>query len=69
VQIGVGLSGLIINLLRIFLLLTLPDNLSREASVFFYTSALFLVVCTILSFCFVRHYTANLSNQAQTNSG
>ena len=56
VQIGVGLSGLLINLLRILLLVTIPNNPSANAEWFFYTSTFYLLVCTILSFFFVKEF-------------
>lgn len=63
VQIGVGLSGLLINLLRILLLVTIPNNLTLNASVFFYASTAYLAVCAVLAYRFVGFYDANLKNK------
>ena len=52
---GVGLSGLIINAIRMIFLASIK-NLDLEAQLFFYGSALFLFVCTYLSFTFVRDF-------------
>jgi hypothetical protein len=67
VQIGVGLSGLLINLLRILLLVTIPKNLELNAELFFYTSTGYLAICTILSYFFVKDFNKNLRNQNQVH--
>jgi len=54
-MLGVGLSGLIINAIRMIFLASIK-NLDLEAQLFFYGSALFLFFCTYLSFTFVRKY-------------
>ena len=67
VQIGVGLSGLLINLLRILLLVTIPSNLELNAELFFYLSAGYLALCTVLSFLFVRDFNRHLRNGNQVH--
>ena len=52
-MLGIGLSGLIINAIRMIFLASIK-NLDLEAQLFFYGSALFLFLCTYLSFTFVR---------------
>lgn len=54
-MLGLGLSGLIVNAIRMIFLATIP-NLDVEAQVFFYGSAFFLLICTVLSYRFCNEY-------------
>ena len=57
-MLGIGLSSLIVNAVRMIFLAAVP-NLNIEAQMFFYGSALFLLFCTVLSFKFVAEYEAD----------
>lgn len=57
-NLGMGLSGLAINLTRMGFL-ALITNLDIEAQCFLYGSALYLLVCAYLSFIFVKAYQAD----------
>jgi len=48
-NVGLGVSGLALNSLRMLLLATIPDNLNKSTEVFFFISVGFLLVCTILA--------------------
>ena len=52
-MLGIGLSSLIVNAVRMVFLAAVP-NLNIEAQMFFYGSALFLLFCTALSYKFVE---------------
>jgi hypothetical protein len=54
-MLGIGLSGLIVNAIRMIFLASIT-NLNLEAQVFFYGSAVYLLVCTFLSYTFVNNY-------------
>lgn len=60
-----GLSGLLINILRILLLITIPNNLTKNAELFFYTSAGFLAICAVLAYRFVKDYEDKFQNKNQ----
>ena len=55
-MLGIGLSGFLVNVMRMIFLASIT-NLDLEAQVFFYGSAVFLLVCTFLSYTFVKSYT------------
>jgi Co/Zn/Cd efflux system component len=57
-MLGIGLSGLIVNAVRMVFLAAVK-NLNIEAQMFFYGSALFLAVCTCLSYVFVKEYSSD----------
>jgi len=57
-MLGIGLSSLIVNAVRMVFLAAVP-NLNIEAQMFFYGSALFLLFCTVLSYYFVRDYESD----------
>jgi hypothetical protein len=52
-MLGLGLSSLIVNAFQMIFLAAIK-NLNLEAQLFFYGAAAFLVVCTYLSFLFVK---------------
>lgn len=58
INLGMGVSGLSINFVRILFLATLPDN-TTSAYVFFFTSSTFLILCTVLAARFVRAYNTD----------
>ena len=55
-NLGVGVSGLIINCLRMVDLAALSNDEVTSAYVFFFTACVFLVLCTVLAFRFVRAF-------------
>ena len=57
-MLGIGVSSLIVNAVRMVFLAAVP-NLNIEAQMFFYGSALFLLFCTYLSFRFVSEYESD----------
>lgn len=57
-MLGIGLSGLLINGIRMIFLAAVT-NLNIEAQMFFYGSAFFLLICTVLSYFFVDDYQAD----------
>ena len=64
-NLGVGISGLSINCLRMVDLAVLKYN-PTSAYVFFFTAFAFLVLCTILAFRFVRAYDADQAEKKIT---
>ena len=57
-MLGIALSGLTVNGIRMIFLASVT-NLNIEAQMFFYGSALFLLVCTFYAHVFVREYAAD----------
>jgi len=58
-NLGIGISGLSINLLRILVLATVKSN-TVGAQIFFYTTGIYLLVCTALANQFVKNYEKDL---------
>jgi hypothetical protein len=54
-NLGIALSGLAINSVRMIMLASV-SNLDIEAQIFFYGSALFLAVCTYFAYRFTNEY-------------
>ena len=55
-MLGVGISGMAINVLRMVFLASMPSNFSASSQAFFYMSGVFLAMCSVLGFMFVRRY-------------
>ena len=54
-MVGVGVGGVVINLLRALLYSTI-NSLAVSSQVFYYSSGVFMFVCTYLSYRFVSEY-------------
>ena len=54
-NLGVGISGLSINIFRIILLATINNN-TTGAQIFFYTSGVYLMLCSFLGWRFVSEF-------------
>ena len=54
-NLGIGLSGMSINLVRIVLVASVSSN-TVSAQIFFYISGSFLIVCTYLAWNFINNY-------------
>lgn len=54
-NLGIGLSGLLINLLRCIVLASVKDN-DKGAEIFFFTTGAYLLFCTFLAWRFIRLY-------------
>ena len=57
-NLGIGISGLSVNLLRILVLATIESN-TVGAQIFFYTTGIYLLVCTYLAHQFVSGFNAD----------
>ena len=57
-NLGVGISGLSINLFRIIILATIDSN-TTGAQIFFYTTGVYLMLCSYLAMKFVNDYEAS----------
>ena len=55
-MLGIGLAANLVNCVRILFLATIPTDFELSAEVFFLVAALFLVLCSILAFTFIRKY-------------
>ena len=62
-NLGIGISGLSVNFLRIIVLATVKRNL-QGAQIFFYTAGAYLMVCTALAYRFVRNYEEDLNSRS-----
>ena len=54
-NLGISISGLAVNFLRIIVLATVTSN-TVGAQIFFYTSGVYLIVCSFLAWKFVNEY-------------
>ena len=54
-NLGIGISGLSVNCLRIIVLASVESN-SVGAQIFFYVTGAYLLVCTYLAWKFVHDY-------------
>ena len=57
-NLGVGISGLSINLFRIIILATIDSN-TTGAQIFFYTTGVYLMLCSYLAWKFVTDYESS----------
>ena len=54
-NLGIGISGLSVNVLRIICLASVKSQ-SVSAQIFFYTTGAYLCMCTVLAFRFISQY-------------
>ena len=54
-NLGLGFSGLSVNLLRIIVLASVKSN-TTGAQIFFYTTGAYLLLCTYLAWRFIQQY-------------
>lgn len=54
-NLGIGISGLSVNLLRMVVLASVHSN-TIGAQIFFYTAGAYLMICTVLAYRFVNSY-------------
>ena len=57
-NLGVGISGLTINCFRIIILATIDSN-TTGAQIFFYTTGVYLMLCSYLAWKFVCDFEAH----------
>ena len=54
-NLGLGFSGLSVNVLRIIVLASVESS-ETGAQIFFYTTGAYLMLCTYLAWRFIHHY-------------
>ena len=57
-NLGIGISGLSVNCLRIVVLATIESN-TVGAQIFFYTTGVYMFVCSYLAWLFVKNYNSD----------